>query len=187
MSSKIEPHPVIYPNAGAAGYQNQAFDIGEAEARAKPAPEERHASGGAGSTRPSQRQSCTDVLCAALMLVALVLEVGVLVIAFILGNPALLIYPKDSNGNLCGYGTTVATRPYLAYFDLVACARLGPAALLASCPTTTQVCVDSCPSSYWAWLSGVAIEELPGGTGMSLISSAFTFLISQRLHGLSYY
>ena len=175
MSSKVESYPAIYPNAGAggsAGYQNHAFSsIGESGERAKPAPEVRHTADGAGSTRHSQRQSCTDVLCAALMLVALMLEIGVLILAFFLGNPALLIYPKDSNGNLCGYDTAVADRPYLAYFDLVACARLGPAALLASCPTTTQVCVASCPSSYWSWLSGVAIEELQG---MSLLCSVFT-------------
>ena len=176
MPSKVEPHPAINPNAGAggsAGYQNHAFSsIGESGERAKTAPEVRHAADGAGSTRPSQRQSCTDVLCAALMLVALVLEIGVLILAFFLGNPALLIYPKDSNGNLCGYDTAVADRPYLAYFDLVACARLGPAALLASCPTTIQVCVDTCPSSYWSWLSGEVIEDLHG---TSPACSVFTF------------
>ncbi|KAL5483966.1 hypothetical protein EMCRGX_G020387 [Ephydatia muelleri] len=76
-------------------------------------------------------------------------------LAWIYGNPNRIIYPVDTNGQLCGYDAKVKDRPYLIFFDLIKCAKLFnittlingnlDTSALFTCPTQ-QVCVAECPS-----------------------------------------
>ena len=50
------------------------------------------------------------------------------------GDPEKLLYPTDSLGNVCGVGE-FSDRPYLFFFDLVACANIGASVVSAGCPT----------------------------------------------------
>eukprot|EP00092_Neocalanus_flemingeri_P030195 GFUD01032774.1.p1 GENE.GFUD01032774.1~~GFUD01032774.1.p1 ORF type:complete len:634 (-),score=74.68 GFUD01032774.1:17-1918(-) len=70
---------------------------------------------------------------------------GVAFYAFANGNPARLIYPSNSEGEICGHGNQTG-KPNLLCFDLTWCAGLP--AVVGGCPTT-QVCVEECPRTYW--------------------------------------
>ncbi|XP_012944944.1 choline transporter-like protein 4 [Aplysia californica] len=96
---------------------------------------------------PKQKRSCTDIICCLLFLIFIAGLVVVAYFAFLYGNPKLLIYPQDSNGNLCGQGD-FKDRPYLFFFDLVKCGRMGPGVFVNGCPTP-QVCVSKCPDSNY--------------------------------------
>ena len=62
---------------------------------------------------------------------------GVACYAFSQGNPYLLVYPSNSEGQICGRGEHQG-KPNLLFFDLSRCVRLSAA--LAGCPTP-QVCL----------------------------------------------
>eukprot|EP00095_Tigriopus_kingsejongensis_P005861 maker-scaffold38_size502422-snap-gene-1.13 protein:Tk05861 transcript:maker-scaffold38_size502422-snap-gene-1.13-mRNA-1 annotation:"hypothetical protein DAPPUDRAFT_305570" len=97
---------------------------------------------------PIKKRSCTDILCLLLFLIFIGAWIAVAVYAFINGNPERLIYPSNSNGEICGRGNYL-TKPKLIFFDLSRCAKLSA---LTGCPTP-QVCVAECPDSFgrpWA-------------------------------------
>lgn len=53
---------------------------------------------------PINKRSCTDVICLLLFLVFLGAWIAVAVYAFANGNPQRLIYPSNSDGEICGRG-----------------------------------------------------------------------------------
>ncbi|XP_035827083.1 choline transporter-like protein 2 [Aplysia californica] len=92
---------------------------------------------------PIHDRSCTDIICCFIFVVFL-LGMGVVsVIGYARGDPYRLVYPTDSHGSICGLGK-LEDKPYLFFFDLVTCAKMGPA-VVTGCPTP-QVCVKECPS-----------------------------------------
>lgn len=99
---------------------------------------------------PIKNRSCTDVLCCLLFLICVAAMVIVSAVGYGYGDPKKLVYPTDSEGNMCGVGE-YASKPYLAYFDILQCTKVGVAAIATGCPTPA-VCVESCPSSYWVYL-----------------------------------
>ncbi|XP_067662583.1 choline transporter-like protein 4 isoform X1 [Haliotis asinina] len=93
---------------------------------------------------PIKKRSCTDVICCILFLAFVAGQVVVGFYAYAYGDPTLLLYPQDSQGNLCGLGT-MRGRNNLFFFDLTECGRMGPGVFINGCPTP-QVCVSSCPT-----------------------------------------
>eukprot|EP00090_Calanus_glacialis_P041007 TRINITY_DN7188_c0_g1_i2.p1 TRINITY_DN7188_c0_g1~~TRINITY_DN7188_c0_g1_i2.p1 ORF type:complete len:720 (-),score=98.82 TRINITY_DN7188_c0_g1_i2:192-2351(-) len=101
---------------------------------------------------PNKSRSCTDVICLLLLVVFCVIWGGVAVYAFSRGNPFQLIYPSNSEGEICGRGDHEG-KPNLLFFDLTRCVKLSAA--VAGCPTP-QVCVKECPDTYWTYALGKA-------------------------------
>ena len=81
---------------------------------------------------PNSKRGCTDVPCLLLLVAFIAAWVGVGFYSFAFGNPAQLIHPSNSEGEICGRGLH-AKRPFLLFFDLSKCARLSSA--LSGCPT----------------------------------------------------
>ncbi|KAI0226237.1 Choline transporter-like protein 4 [Lamellibrachia satsuma] len=107
---------------------------------------------------PIKNRSCTDIICCLLFIICFVGMIAVGVYGFSRGDPNRLLYPTDSNGNLCGQGDYKA-KPNLLFFDLVSCLKMGAAVVISGCPTT-QVCVETCPNSTWMWYSQYAAEQI---------------------------
>lgn len=95
---------------------------------------------------PVTNRSCTDVICCILFLIFILGFVVVSYFAFTRGDYKLLLYPMDTEKQLCGYGE-LKDKPNLLFFDISRCAT--PAIFLMGCPTT-QVCVKDCPSQTGA-------------------------------------
>ncbi len=81
---------------------------------------------------------CTDIICTVLFLVLIVILVVLSCFAYATGDPASLIKPHDSEGNICD-----SNKRYLFFFDLTKC--LSVMSLGLGCPTK-QICVSSCPN-----------------------------------------
>eukprot|EP00058_Branchiostoma_floridae_P023889 XP_002609379.1 hypothetical protein BRAFLDRAFT_86470 [Branchiostoma floridae] len=96
---------------------------------------------------PIENRSCTDIICCLLFIIFIAGFLAVGILAWVHGDPKLLLYPTDSQGNLCGNGN-YASKPNLHFFNLLDCA--GFASVLDGCPTP-QVCVAACPTEYWAF------------------------------------
>ncbi|KAK3768435.1 hypothetical protein RRG08_053427 [Elysia crispata] len=92
---------------------------------------------------PIRNRSCTDIICCFLFVLCLLGMIVVSIIGYAHGDPYRLVYPTDSQGDICGLGH-LKDKPNLFFFDLVTCAKLGPA-VVTGCPTP-QVCVKECPS-----------------------------------------
>ncbi|XP_021362366.1 choline transporter-like protein 2 isoform X2 [Mizuhopecten yessoensis] len=103
---------------------------------------------------PIKNRSCTDIICCLLFLIFIGGFAGVSYLAFSNGDPYLLLYPEDSNGDLCGYGKNKG-KDYLFFFDLVQCGRMGVGIFVSGCPTP-QVCVSSCPDTNYAYITDAA-------------------------------
>jgi choline transporter-like protein 2/4/5 len=88
-----------------------------------------------------KRRSCTDVLCFLLFLAFIGGWVFVAYLGWRDGNISRVVYPTDSQGNICGQGD-MRERPFLLLFDLTQC--LNPAVLISGC-LTPHVCVPKCP------------------------------------------
>ncbi|KAL4219650.1 hypothetical protein ACF0H5_022222 [Mactra antiquata] len=99
---------------------------------------------------PIKNRSCRDVLCCLLFIICLTGMVVVSAVGFGYGDPKKLVYPTDSEGNMCGVGD-YSGKPYLVYFDILQCTKVGVAAIALGCPTPS-VCVAACPSTYWVYL-----------------------------------
>jgi len=99
---------------------------------------------------PNQKRSCTDVICLLLLLIFCVVWCFVAAYAFSRGNPFQLIYPSNSEGEICGRGDHLG-KPNLLFFDLTRCVKLSAA--VAGC-ATPQVCVQQCPDTYWTYALG---------------------------------
>nr|KAG5694576.1 hypothetical protein BaRGS_032521 [Batillaria attramentaria] len=76
------------------------------------------------------------------------------------GDPVKLVYPTDSYGNICGEGN-YKDKPYLVFFDMLQCAKMGAAVITLGCPTP-QICVSTCPTSYWSYVQTIAVETVNG-------------------------
>lgn len=111
---------------------------------------------------PLKDRSCTDIICCIVFLVFVTGMAACSVIGYARGDPVKLIYPTDSSGNICGDGN-YKNKPYLMFFDMLKCARMGPSVIALGCPTP-QVCVSSCPTEYWVYLQTMAKETLAGGS-----------------------
>ncbi|XP_046368399.2 choline transporter-like protein 4 isoform X3 [Haliotis rufescens] len=96
---------------------------------------------------PIKKRSCTDIICCILFLAFVAGQVVVGFYAYAYGDPTLLLYPQDSEGNLCGIGS-MRGKTDLFFFDLTECGRMGPGVFINGCPTP-QVCVSSCPTSNY--------------------------------------
>ncbi|XP_067951394.1 choline transporter-like protein 2 isoform X2 [Watersipora subatra] len=118
---------------------------------------------------PIKKRGCTDVICCILFVICIAGMVVVGVLAYQNGDPKLLLYPSDSNGSLCGYGDYL-DRPNLFFFDLVDCAKVGPAIVTNGCPTK-QICVTSCPTEYWTWYVQYGLEQIADGLGTSVATA----------------
>ncbi|XP_067661086.1 choline transporter-like protein 2 [Haliotis asinina] len=110
---------------------------------------------------PIKQRSCTDVICCLLFFICVLLMVACSVLGYVRGDPIKLIYPTDSDGNLCGYGD-YASKPNLMFFDLLECAKMGVGVITFGCPTP-QVCVANCTSTYYVYLETKALETAAGG------------------------
>ncbi|XP_006823430.1 choline transporter-like protein 2 [Saccoglossus kowalevskii] len=96
---------------------------------------------------PIANRSCTDIICCVIFIVFIAGMFAVGYFAWSNGNPYKLIYATDGRGQICGYDTLVADKPYLFYFDITACASAA-SLLELQCPTT-QICVSKCPTENW--------------------------------------
>lgn len=117
---------------------NKVGDIDEEKPYGKPLTYDKNFKG------PIKDRSCTDIICCLLFLIFIVGLVVVAFFAFKYGDPRLLVYPVNSNNEICGYGNQLG-KPYLLFFDLVACGRMGMGVFVTGCPTP-QICVASCPT-----------------------------------------
>jgi len=95
----------------------------------------------AGEDVIQKKRSCTDVLCLALFIAFLCGWGTVAFYGLYNGDISKVIYPTDSEGNVCGQGT-LDNRPYLLIFDMTQC--LNPAVLVEGC-LTPKACVSECP------------------------------------------
>uniref|UniRef100_A0AAQ5XPN9 Choline transporter-like protein n=1 Tax=Amphiprion ocellaris TaxID=80972 RepID=A0AAQ5XPN9_AMPOC len=72
--------------------------------------------------------------------------------AWLFGDPRHVLYPRNSTGWYCGIGPN-ENRPNLFYFDVLKCAMsvniMAQSLNGFQCPTT-QVCVEQCPSDFYA-------------------------------------
>lgn len=110
----------------------------------------------------TKKRSCTDPLCFLLFLAFIAGWVAVAVMGFMGGDISKVLYPTDSDGNICGApGTLMADRKALLMFDLSQC--LNPAVLVTGCQTP-HVCVEKCPDDNFSPLAEI---KKPSPFGMS--------------------
>ena len=74
---------------------------------------------------PIKDRSCTDIICLALFLVFIAGLVVISIFAYTNGNPRLLLYPVDSDGNRFALGSFFfCFRQFLAcYRQFLSCSR----------------------------------------------------------------
>ncbi|KAK8787087.1 hypothetical protein V5799_023137 [Amblyomma americanum] len=97
---------------------------------------------------PLKNRSCTDILCLFLFIFFLAGWGIVAFFAYRNGNPERLIYPTDSQGNICGQAP-FEDKQFLFFFDITQCLKRAfkPGDLLPSLVCNTpQVCVSQCPN-----------------------------------------
>nr|XP_043908168.1 choline transporter-like protein 4 isoform X1 [Solea senegalensis] len=101
---------------------------------------------------PIHKRSCTDIICCGLFLAVLLGYIVVGILAWLYGDPRHVLYPRNSAGFFCGI-EKYKDKPNLFYFDILKCATsiniMASALNGLQCPTT-QVCVEKCPSEFWA-------------------------------------
>ncbi|KAM4724899.1 choline transporter-like protein 4 [Anableps anableps] len=101
---------------------------------------------------PIKKRGCTDIICCILFMVVLLGYIGIGILAWLYGDPRHVLYPRNSTGWFCGVGPN-KDKPHLFYFDILKCATSVSVAVTAlngfQCPTT-QICVEKCPSNFWA-------------------------------------
>ncbi|XP_076436398.1 choline transporter-like protein 2 [Babylonia areolata] len=104
---------------------------------------------------PVKDRSCTDIICCILFILCILGAAVCSVIGYARGDPQRLVYPTDSAGRFCGQGQ-FKDKPYLLFFDVLQCARMGPSVILG-CPTP-QVCVSQCPKENFVYLESELME-----------------------------
>ncbi|XP_032391611.1 choline transporter-like protein 4 [Etheostoma spectabile] len=101
---------------------------------------------------PIKKRGCTDILCCILFIAVILGYIAVGILAWLFGDPRHVLYPRNSTGWFCGIGPNIG-KPNLFYFDILKCATsvnvMATALNGFQCPTT-QVCVGSCPTQFWA-------------------------------------
>lgn len=109
---------------------------------------------------PIQKRSCTDILCCLIFFAFVLCFIVVGLFAWLNGDPVILLYPTDNQGRICGvrYGDLdLSNRTNVFYFDMTRCTN--PATFIQlQCPTT-QVCVNSCPSTTWTYYTDFALLQ----------------------------
>jgi hypothetical protein len=85
-----------------------------------------------GNQGPIKKRGCTDIICLLLFIAFLIGWIVIGIYGFANGNPISLVYPSDSNGEICGRGD-LEDRPYLFFFDITKCLR--PSSVALGCPT----------------------------------------------------
>ncbi|XP_059205567.1 choline transporter-like protein 4 [Centropristis striata] len=104
-----------------------------------------------------KKRGCTDIICCILFMAVILGYIVVGILAWLFGDPRHVLYARNSTGWFCGIGENQG-RPHLLYFDILKCATsvnvMATALNGFQCPTT-QVCVESCPTDFWA----VGIQE----------------------------
>eukprot|EP00741_Cyanophora_paradoxa_P009626 tig00001542_g9324.t1 len=94
---------------------------------------------------PIEDRKCRDVI---FLLAFIVFWGGMIIVAifgFVKGNPATLLYPTDSNGNLCGFTPGYTNTPN-AYFPKPSIPT--NAQQIAMAGLQLRFCVASCPTSF---------------------------------------
>ncbi|XP_023127017.1 choline transporter-like protein 4 isoform X1 [Amphiprion ocellaris] len=101
---------------------------------------------------PIHNRGCTDIICCVLFLLVVLGYIAVGILAWLFGDPRHVLYPRNSTGWYCGIGPN-ENRPNLFYFDVLKCAMsvniMAQSLNGFQCPTT-QVCVEQCPSDFYA-------------------------------------
>nr|XP_046274568.1 choline transporter-like protein 4 [Scatophagus argus] len=101
---------------------------------------------------PIRKRGCTDIICCILFMAVILGYAVVGILAWLYGDPRHVLYPRNSTGWFCGTGPN-KDRPNLFYFDILKCATsfnvMATALNGFQCPTK-QVCVESCPTTFWA-------------------------------------
>ncbi|XP_076862368.1 choline transporter-like protein 4 isoform X2 [Brachyhypopomus gauderio] len=101
---------------------------------------------------PIHNRSCTDIICCVLFMLVITGYIVVGILAWLYGDPRHVLYPRNSTGMFCGIAPN-QDKPNVFYFNILNCAtatNIMAAALNGlQCPTT-QICVSSCPSHFWA-------------------------------------
>nr|CDS30541.2 choline transporter protein 2 [Hymenolepis microstoma] len=92
---------------------------------------------------PIKKRQCTDVLCCVLFFICLTLLGALAVFSFAMGDYRRIIFPKDSQGKICGLDYPNQGR--LFFFDMASCLDISDVVIALGCPTT-KVCVSSCPT-----------------------------------------
>jgi len=105
-----------------------------------------------------EKRHVTDCGCIILFLAFLGGWIFVAVMAFKDGNIAQVLYPSDSQGNICGTnnklsGVDLSSRKYLLFFDLTQCFNADT--VVNGCPTP-QVCVEKCPETKYSPIAEVS-------------------------------
>jgi len=113
-----------------------------------------------------KRHNCTDIICLILFIIFCLAQLILSILIYIQpGDPRNLLYPHDSNGNLCSGST-----PNLFYFNIIECASA--TALVSGC-TTPTICVSSCPSTtYYYQIQSHRNYML---TNLCIYSSVYSF------------
>jgi len=93
-----------------------------------------------------KKRSCTDIPCLLLFIAFLCGWGSVAFYGLHNGNISKVIYPTDSQGNICGRGVFSDHR-MLLMFDMTQC--LNPAILVEGC-LTPKVCVNRCPDESYS-------------------------------------
>ena len=89
-----------------------------------------------------KRHNCTDIICLILFIIFCLAQLVLSILIYIQpGDPRNLLYPHDSDGNLCSGSTS-----NLFYFNIVEC--ISASALVTGC-TSATTCVSSCPTSIY--------------------------------------
>lgn len=115
---------------------------------------------------PVKARSCTDIICCLLFLSCIGGLGFVGYIAWSSGDPSSLLHPTDYRGQVCGRDEAVQDKPFLYYFDYLACADL--TTLLELTCATPQVCVSKCPDYVYFPYAETTIQFLPSQSSVEL-------------------
>uniref|UniRef100_A0A3B3ULP8 Choline transporter-like protein n=2 Tax=Poecilia TaxID=8080 RepID=A0A3B3ULP8_9TELE len=116
---------------------------------------------------PIKKRGCTDIICCILFMVVILGYIGVGILAWLYGDPRHVLFPRNSTGWFCGIGPN-KDKPHLFYFDILKCASSVNILVTSlnglQCPTT-QICVEKCPSTFWAvspvdYMPGKSVNEV---------------------------
>lgn len=91
---------------------------------------------------PVEDRSCRDILCCLIFIAFLGGCVVVAALGFSKGNPDLVLYPYDEEGNQCGLGN-MTDYPYIYLYNAVSNLKTYNLTGIAQ-----GVCVTNCPVNY---------------------------------------
>lgn len=92
-----------------------------------------------------QKRSCTDILFLVFFIVNAIGVFAISIVGFMNGDISLYFKPSNSQGELCGHDSQVASQNFLYYFDITKCiAGITNVFSVSNCPTKS-VCIDKCP------------------------------------------